>query len=205
MSQDMAVPEGYLKDHKGRLIPINMVDDLDKAKSELVKEVVKKAKVVQAQMKAFKAEAMGDVLALVDLVNEKYGAKLGGKKGNICLSSYDGQYQVKIAVAEHMVFGPELDAAKSLIDECIHEWMEGSNEAIKVIVNDAFQTDKQGKVSTSRILGLRKHKIDDTRWGEAMDAIADSISIIDTKPYLRMYERNSAGKYQPIPLDIAAL
>lgn len=40
---------------------------------------------------------------------------------------------------------------------------------------------------------------------KAMDAIADSIQITGTSSYLRLYERNSSGKYAQIPLDPSKL
>ena len=36
----------------------------------------------------------------------------------------------------------------------MHAWAEGANDNIKALVNHAFQTDKEGKINTSRVLGL---------------------------------------------------
>ena len=71
------------------------------------------------------------------------------------------------------------------------------------MVNDAFQVDKEGKISVSRVLGLRRHAIEDARWQKAMQAISDSIIVTDSKNYIRFYERDSEGKYQAISLDFA--
>lgn len=38
-----------------------------------------------------------------------------------------------------------------------------------------------------------------------MQAIGDSLTVADTKPYIRVYERDEFGKYHAIPLDMAAL
>ncbi len=96
--------------------------------------------------------------------------------------------------------------AKSLIDECIHEWMKGSNKNIQALVQDAFKVDKQGKVSVERILGLRRLNIEDERWDRAMDAISDSIQITGSKRYIRVYQRDDAsGEYNRISLDAASV
>ena len=68
---------------------------------------------------------------------------------------------------------------------------------------DAFQVDKEGKISTGRVLGLRRHDIKDEKWLQAMDAIAESINVVDSKSYVRFYERDKDGKYQAISLDFA--
>ncbi|WEH99212.1 DUF3164 family protein [Acinetobacter soli] len=50
---------------------------------------------------------------------------------------------------------------------------------------------------------MRRHNIDDTKWQKAMQAISDSIIVTDSKNYVRFYERDEDGKYQPISLDFA--
>lgn len=85
-------------------------------------------------------------------------------------------------------------------------WSKGSNDKIKVLVNNAFQVDKEGNISTGRVLGLRSLAIDDAKWVLAMQAIGDSMKVSSTKSYVRFYERVEAtGEYAPISLDVAAL
>ena len=38
-----------------------------------------------------------------------------------------------------------------------------------------------------------------------MQAIGDSLQILDSKAYVRVYERDAHGKYVAIPLDMVAL
>ena len=40
---------------------------------------------------------------------------------------------------------------------------------------------------------LRRHKIEDDRWQRAMQAIGDSLQILDSKAYVRVYERDAHG------------
>jgi hypothetical protein len=136
---------------------------------------------------------------------DQYDVKHGGKKGNVTLVSFDGRYKVVRQMQETIVFDERLQAAKALIDECIHIWAKGSNANIKVLVNDAFQVDREGKISTGRVLGLRRLDIKDETWTRAMAAISDSMNVASTKPYVRFYERNAAGEYVAISLDVASL
>lgn len=71
------------------------------------------------------------------------------------------------------------------------------------LINDAFQVDKEGKVSTYRVMGLKRHDFDHPKWLKAMQAIQDATQTASTKEYLRVYERNEDGKYQQIPLDFS--
>ncbi len=148
---------------------------------------------------------MNDVGAFITISAEKYEVKVGGDKGNVSLLSFDGRYKIVRQIAEDITFGEQLQAARALIDECLKDWTEGARSELRAIVDQAFEMDKRGNISTTRILGLRRLDITDGRWQRAMQAIGDSIQITGTKPYVRVYERNDKGAYTAIPLDMAAL
>ena len=160
---------------------------------------------MREMLRAFKGEIWNDVKTFLSLSSEQHGIKMGGERGNITLTSFDGKHQVKIAVNDTISFNEKLQVAKHLIDNCIKRWSQGSRPEIKVLVDDAFQVDKQGNISTTRVLGLRRLNIADPEWKAAMDAITESISVIDSKTYMRFYERTEQGQYVQIPLDVAAL
>lgn len=200
------IPEGYRADAKGCLVPESMIKPIDRARDGLVLELAKLAKVVNAELIAFKARVFADINAFVELSAEQYDVKLGGKKGNLTLYSFDGAFKVQVAIAEHMVFDERLQAAKHLIDECIIDWSRGSRDEIKVLVQAAFQTDKEGKINTGRVLALRRLDIRDEKWQKAMQAIGESLQVVGSKEYVRFYERiGDSDQYQPISLDVAAV
>ena len=195
----------YWQDSRGRLVPVAMVAEIDRLRDQLVRELASAAKNLQEAMRRFKLQAMGDVQAFVELSHEKYQVKIGGEKGNISLLTYDGRYRIQVAITDHLSFDERLQAAKKLIDECLTDWTGDSRDEIKTIVLDAFQVDKEGRINTGRILDLRRLAIDDPRWLRAMQAIADSIQVVGSKTYLRIYERWADGRYNAIALDLAAL
>jgi translation elongation factor EF-Tu-like GTPase len=187
-------------------VPVSKIKDIDKDRHKCVTELAKAAKKASADLVAFKLSAMQAVQEFVERSLAEYDVKHGGKKGNITLVSFDGRYKVVRSMQDTVVFDERLQAAKHLIDECVKTWSKGSNDNIKVLVNNAFQVDKQGTVNTGRILNLRTLKIEDEKWLRAMQAIADSMKVASTKPYIRFYELDSrSGDYVSIPLDVAAL
>ena len=200
------IPAGYWQDASGNLIPETKVKDIDKLRHQVVMDLCTMAETHAAGLKKFKLHAMGEVAALVATSMEQYGVKTGGEKGNVTLLSYDGRYKLVRQMQDKITFGEQLMAAKALIDECVHEWAQGANDNIKALVNHAFQTDKEGKINTGRVLGLRRLDIRDAKWQAAMQAIADSMQAASTKPYVRFYKRNeTTGAYDAISLDVAAV
>ncbi|RLM23633.1 sulfate transporter [Brenneria alni] len=195
----------YMTDRKGRLVPISHVSDYDLAMDSFVNDAIKSAKLKSAELRDFKKRAFDDCYAWLDLIAEKYGRTRGGAKGNVTFSSFDGSKQISIKVQDSLVFGPELQVAKDLIDECVKEWSEGANDKLLALISDAFQVDKEGNLSTTRILSLRRVKIDDERWKKAMEAISESLLVAVSKTYINFREKDESGKLINIPLDIAAI
>lgn len=199
------IPEGYLKDSKDRLVPISTIDPIDIERNDLVLSLLSRARNVHQVVADFKADAFGDIAAMVQLSAEQYGVEIGGTKGNVTLTSYDGKLKVKRAIAEVIAFDERLQAAKALVDECIIEWGENIHPNIRALVNDAFQVDKEGKISVGKVLGLRRHKFPEDKWKRAMQAIADAVHVVDSKSYVRFYERTDAiGEWKPIVLNVAS-
>tara|TARA_B100000700_G_scaffold42239_1_gene43239 strand:+ start:210 stop:836 length:627 start_codon:yes stop_codon:yes gene_type:complete len=203
---DTPIPDGFRKDAKGRLIPEDSIKPIDKARDELVQELVGKALELNRDLSHFKAAAFGDIESFVQLSAEEYGVNVGGKKGNVSLLSFDGRYKIQRAIQDSITFDERLEAAKGLIDECLKDWTDGARSEVKVIVQDAFRTDKQGNLRTGAVLALRRHDFDDPRWLKAMDAISDAVQVTGSKSYVRIYERvGDSDQYKPISLDIAGV
>lgn len=201
-----AIQQDYKQDAKGRLVPLATIKPIDLARDQLVQEIVAKAKALNAALASFKSSVFADIGAFVELSVERYGTQLGGAKGNVTLVSFDGRFKVLRAIADTLTFDEGLQAAKALIDECVHEWTEGARSEIRALINDAFNVDKEGKISTGRILSLRRLDIQDEKWQRAMSALSDSVRVQCSRSYIRVYERvGDTDQYQAIPLDIAGV
>lgn len=121
----------YRQDAKGNLVPLANIREIDLLRDELVMEIAARAQAVHETVAEFKRTAMDDIAAFVQLSADRYNVKLGGKKGNVSLHSFDGEWRVNLAMQDSLVFDEGLLAAKALIDECINEWTEGSRSELK--------------------------------------------------------------------------
>lgn len=195
-------PNGYMKNAQGNLIAMENVREVDQIRDALVRELLLEGAEVAAKVAAFKQKAFEEIEAFAELSAEKYGVKRGGTKGNISLSTYDGAYKIDLARQERQTFTEQLAAAQTLILECFGEWTEGSRDEVRVLINEAFQTNRAGQVSTGKILRLLRLEIKHPKWELAMQAIRDAIQVIGTASYINLYRRAGAdGKYVRIPLD----
>jgi len=200
------VSEQHLINPKGQKIPKSNIRPADVIRHEFVETAVFKAQQMHKQLAEFKAQQMSEFDAFLGVLAQEYGVEMGGKKGNVTLRSYDQKLKVTVQVQESIELGPELLVAKELINECLNEWSENANENLKIIIEQTFATDKKGKVSVQKVLGLRRLKITDEsgKWQRAMEIIADAIQVIDSSRFIRFY-RTIGEHEQAISLDIAKL
>lgn len=200
------IPPGYWQNAAGHLVPEERVEPLDQERDALVRAIAQRARNLEAQLRAYQRQAFADIYAFLELVGDKYDVTLGGAKGNVCLRSFDGRFRVEINADDLTTVGPEIHAAKALVDQCVLRWSEGSNSNLRTLVTHSFQTDKKGRFNIGRLLTLARVELDDPEWKRAAQAIKDSIEVVTTKKYLRISERaDAAAPYVPIVLNIAGL
>lgn len=200
------VPDGFMKNALGHLVPKAQVREQDLLRDEVARNLASHATVLNQALSDFKKKALGDMADLIKIAGERYDVTLGGKKGNVSISSYDGKYKVQRSVADRIQFTEEIEAAKALINQCIARWSEGANDNIRAIVDRAFNKDTKGQLKTAAVLDLMRLEINDDEWKRAMAAIRDSIQTTGTAIYVRVYERiGDSDQYKAIPLDLAAV
>lgn len=213
MSDAPALPAGtreiegkvYWTDAKGGLIPDSIVKPVDKLQDELVRKIIGFALPLSAQVARFRNHSFDDVDDFVALLEQEYETRRGGAKGNLTFLSYDGLLKVVVRVNETISFGPELQIAKGLVDECLREWSADSGPELQAIVNRAFDVDSEGRINRYNLTSLTRLNISDARWQRAMTAIRDSFRVTGSKRYIGMYQRADAeAPWQSITIDVAA-
>ena len=196
--------KAYMPDAKGNLTPVENIRPADKLEDETVRKIAGYGIALSDQVARFKAHTFEDLGDLEALLAQEYGATKGGAKGNKTFLSFDGLWKVQVQVADHIDFGPQLQVAKELVDECLNEWSQDARAEIRAIVTRAFNTDKAGQINRSEIFMLLRLEIDDARWQEAMRAIRDAMRIVGSKTYVRLYRRETLeSAWAAVTIDLA--
>ncbi|WP_276200388.1 DUF3164 family protein [Chelatococcus sp. XZ-Ab1] len=194
----------YMPDAKGNLVPVDTIKPADKLEDETVRKVMGYAKALSAQISRFKQHTFDDLGAFEAILAQEYGTSKGGAKGNKTFTTFDGLMKVQVQVQDNIDFGPQLQHAKELIDECLMEWSADSRPEIRAIVTRAFNTDKAGQINRAEIFMLLRLDIEDERWQRAMEAIRDAMRVIGSKTYVRCYERDRHdAEWRPVTIDLA--
>lgn len=194
----------YMPDAKGNLVPVELIKAADKLQDEVVRKIMGFAVDLSDQVARFLGHTMTDLGEFDALLAQEYNAKIGGAKGNRTYQTFDGLMMVKVQVSDFTDFGPELQIAKSKLDEVLNEWSADSRPEIRAIITRAFNTDKEGQVNRSDIYTLLRLDIEDARWQDAMKAIRNAMRVTGSKEYVRFYQRAKiTDAWQPVTIDLA--
>lgn len=194
----------HRRDGKGTIVPEELIKPQHLLEDETVRTIVGYATALSEQIARFKAHTFDDISAFEGILTQEYRETRGGSKGNKTFLSFDGLLKVQVQVADNVEFGPELQVAKSLVDECLNEWSEDARAEIRAIITRAFNTDKAGQINRAEIFSLLRLNIEDDRWQRAMGAIRDAMRIVGSKTYVRCYRRDRPdAAWQHISIDLA--
>lgn len=184
--------------------PIQFIKGQVLLEDETVRKIIFHMRELNAQITRFKAHCFEDIGLFQELLAEEYGATIGGKKGNMTLSTFDTLEKVTIQISDRIDFGPEIHVAKALFDECVNDWASDSSPEVQLLVTSAFNTDKEGQFNRSEIFRLLRLDFQDERWEKAQEALRDAIRVNGSKTYIRGYERAQYdAPWNAITVDMA--
>lgn len=198
--------QDYMTDPQGRLVPKSSVNSARLLENDIVNDLYEKADGLQNKIRDFKSLTFSELDAFIETLAEKYNTSKGGKKGNVTFTNFEGTKRIIISIQDYIAFGPELEIAKDLVDECIMKWLaSGTNKEISKLVTHAFRVDN-GRINVREVLRLKQIQIQDETWMKAMDAIDDAIRVDRSKKYVRFQKRSSADMHwETTALDISKL
>ncbi|MFG1318034.1 DUF3164 family protein [Xanthobacter autotrophicus] len=180
--------QNYMRNTSGHLVPMETIKPETLLEDQTVRKIIGYAEDLSAQITRFRGHTFDDVATFVELLAEKYGGRRGGAKGNTTITSFDGCLKVVVAVQDQLSFGPELQVAKELVDECIAAWSDGADPELRALVVHAFQVDKEGQINRAALFQLRRLEIKREPWPQAMAALGDAIRVIGSREYVRFLQ-----------------
>ncbi|AEC02061.1 DUF3164 family protein [Parasphaerochaeta coccoides] len=195
----------YAVNAKNELVPIEAIKEIDQLRDQVIEKIEDRLIELQQKMENAKAEAMADINEFVRIAGEQHGVNIGGAKGNLSLTSFDGSTQILLAMSDSLDFTEGIHVAKQLIDEYLTDITKDAAADLRILVSKAFRV-KQGKLDVKRILELRSYNIEDPRWKKAMDIISDSTKVISSKQCFRLRKRkDSDSSYALVNLDFSTI
>jgi hypothetical protein len=194
------IPDGYLADSRGRLVPIDTISEQDKRRDALVKELLAEALELEELIASKRVSMQERVDAYLEWRKGVAKVKRENWKGNIQLDSFDGGLRVDRRVKEVINFNEDLQLAKTVIDDWMKDNLKGSSDELRAVVMDAFSVDQKGNVNRSQILRLLRLDIQGAKWKKAMDLIKGAMQTQMTRQTTTFYIRGEQGEFRQVIL-----
>lgn len=195
----------YMLDGTGNLRAIENIKPADKLRDEMIRREFGFVLALHHQVARFKGHLMTNLGSFDAMMAQEYDVKIGGRKGNRSYTSVDGLWRIIVRMHDHIAYGPEMQAAKALFDECLNEWAADTRPALRSIVSKAFDTNKEGQINRANIHNLLNTEDDDPRWKRGQQAIRDAMYMIGAKEYVRFEMRaDCRDRWQSVTIDLAS-
>ncbi len=201
--------DGMWTDESGTEIPVNRLTKAEKIMEKNAYKLLREAQSISEKLKSYK-EQIADLSAEAfdAFMSEKATAKERERKGNFTWYNFNRSIKIEVAVSERIEFDDlTIKAAKEKFDEFLNREVTTKNEFAKQMVLDAFETQRNNKLDTKRVLGLMRYesKIKDPLFSEAVELIQQSIRRPDSKTYFRIWLKCDDGQYQNIDLNLSSI
>jgi hypothetical protein len=174
----------FMSDGTGGYRAVESIAPMKLLQDQMVRREFGWAFAIAAQLRRFREHLMDNLDTFDAMTFEKFGVKVGGKKGNRTYSTFDGLMQIEVRLQDRVAYGPELMAAKALFDECLNEWAAETRAEMRSIVTNAFNTDQAGQINRNNVHTLLQTQSEDERWLRAQDAIRAAIYVVGAKEYV---------------------
>lgn len=195
-------------DDKGITIPYSRITGTERLKEKLAFKIATDAQKLNKEISEFKKyveKQCNDLYARI--LKENNAAEVKAGKGNFTWFNFDRSVKITVSISERIEFkSPEINIAKEKFDAFIGENLNGVDELVRQLVNDAFQNTKNG-LDSKKVLSLLKYrgKIKAEKFQEALDLIEKSIERTSSKVYFQVWLRGENNEYESIDLNFSSI
>lgn len=199
--------DGIWYDESGTAIPYNRTTKAERLMERYSGKILKEAELINKKLSTFKE-------ALREMCQEAYEVFMEEKeitrqtKGNFTWFNFNRSIKIEVSINERIEFDDlTIEAAKAKFDEFLEENITSKNQFAKQMVIDAFETQRNNKLDTKRVMQLTRYekKINDPLFSEAVSLINQAIRRPESKTYFRIWKKGVDGNYENIDLNLSSI
>lgn len=200
-------------DEKGLEIPTKYITPLQKRIERQSAKMLRDSEKINKQLADFKEKVTAQCHAIwIESLREAglTDEAIAKKKGNHTIYNFDRSIKIEVAISERIDFDDALiTAAKDKFDDFLTENTSGTDQLIRELIMEAFNTS-HGKLDAKKVMGLVRYrnKISARKYPNfhaAVDLIEQAIRRPDSKKYFRIWKRDDQGQYQNVDLNFSSI
>ena len=195
-----------MTDAQGQTVPVAYVKPYDRERDRVARRILKRWQDERDRLARLKAETLADIAKLQTFGRDKCDQQLGGSKGNVQFSSFDGTIRVRLDARTMVEFDDRFRQAQELILSYADQLVGATGEHdIATIIRAALTPNSGGMLARSRVIGLLRLNIKADKWMRAMELLRECQLVKSGKTYIYVETRSGDGEWNMIPLDVAAI
>jgi len=171
-------------------------------KNETIEKQAFLAIELQERMLSFKEEALKEMDAIYDLLQD-YSERHRDGKGNFSIEN--DNYRIIYRNRTIMEFDERADQAKLHILDFVNSKWDGDDDTRELILNLLNRPNGTLDVRDIQKLYKMENRFDNENWRIGLKLLKESYNQRDTKSYIRFEKKLADGSYQPIVLNFASL
>lgn len=179
----------------------------EKDKDAFVASFVSQAAQFHAELKQFKTAAIARGNELHDLMFEVFEKEAKELK-SFTIMNEEKTMKVVVERAERHGFNETAEVAIAEIKDVLRAKFEGRNKGMYEIIDSILMKNTKGDYDERLVAKLRRHEetVDDKRFSEALDTLANAYYTTNSGTYIRAYKLNQeSNKWDDIVLQFSAL
>ena len=174
----------------------------EELKTDTVISLVSIAKDLNDRLKEFKVHSFETLNAIQEMV-QQYARRSEVQKGNFTLEV--DNLKIKFQRQDKGFFDERADQAEKHIIDFVNNHFSGDADTRDLIMS--LLERKEGHLDIDLVQKLYKyeHRFDNENWRLGIKLLKESYQTSHSKDYIRFYERDHNGAWQPISLQFSAV
>lgn len=204
-----AKKDGKWRDASQEWIPVKYIDKFVKERDKMVEKHLKTAVKLRKDLAKFKAAVEADIEKYWEKEREEYGRDSSNPGQNKKFENFASDLRIDCQSTQAIDFDDRVWIARDKLFEYVEHASQGGKdiEGLKIIVKNAYATNRYGKLDRQRILSLLAlgDKIKHPAVQEACKIINECIQRLDRKVYIRFAEKSKGGDWEYVNLNFTSV
>lgn len=183
-------------------------DAYDALRDKYIETVFGKMDELSAVLRDFKEESVKLGLELHDKMYEAYDREKRDGIDHYSLVSADGLKKVTIERQWRCEYDESAEVAIAQMKEVLRDKFAGRNKGMYDMLESVLLKNNKGDYDEKLVAKLRKHKdtVNDARFTEALDILANSYKPSSSQTYIRAYRRDTdKGKWVDLTMNWSSM
>lgn len=206
MSEAKKIPEGYLQNRLGHLVPVDQIDDVTQQRNELILNIFEQVEEANKLLEYLKQSCNEDSEAHLVIANDDKVTEAEAAESSVTLESFDGSLVWKIVQEPELIATEHVVELQKLLRHAVDELPDGARKPVTAIIKTVVNLETGKPIDLRLLKKMRRIKVLNSQsWIKAMSMLDSCTEQVGLRRYHRFYVRSEDGDLQMVKLNFSAV